>query len=110
MRLKNISKEAIVNEYLETDITFRELEAKYGYPYSSICHWVLGRKSKADKPGRKPPKRKEAIQKVLPEEVDLLQRALLKTQLHNKLLEEIIRLSEEHTGIELRKKVGTKRS
>ena len=80
MRLKNISKEAIVTEYLDTDITYRELEAKYGYPYSSICHWVLGRKSKADKPGRKPPKRKKAVQKALPEEVEILQRALLKTQ------------------------------
>ena len=110
MSNKNISKEAIVTEYLENDVTYRELEAKYGYPYSSICHWVLGRKIKSDRPGRKRPRKKNAVQKALPEEVTLLQRALLKTQLHNKLLEEIIRLSEEHTGIELRKKVGTKRS
>jgi hypothetical protein len=104
-----ISKEAIVAEYMTSDITYRELEAKYGYPYASICHWVNGRKM-VSRPGRMRPKKQKGVPAVLPEDVKLLKRALLQTQLHNKLLEEILRQAEEQTGLDLRKKVGTKRS
>ena len=59
-------------------------------------------------------KRKRAKQQAEiaqpPEEVKQLQASLRKAQLYTKLLEEILRLSEEHTGIELRKKFGTKQS
>ena len=105
-----ICKEAVVEEYFSSDITLRELEAKYGYPYSSICHWIKGRKMVANKPGRTRPKKPKNIPAVIPDEVTLLQRALLKTQLHNKLLEEIILRAEEQTGLEIRKKFGTKQS
>jgi len=45
---ENISKEAIVAEYLTGSISYRGLEAKYGVPSRSICDWVMeyqGRKS-----------------------------------------------------------------
>ena len=44
----NISKEAIVAEYLTGTISYRGLEAKYGFPSRSICDWVL------EYQGRKP--------------------------------------------------------
>jgi len=40
--------------------------------------------------------------------VKVLQKALRKSRLKNELLEEMLKLSEEHTGIELRKKFGAK--
>ncbi len=59
-------------------------------------------------------KKKEKQQKVLlpllPEDVQQLQARLRKAELHNKILEEILRLSEEHTGLDLRKKFGTRQS
>ncbi len=55
-------------------------------------------------------KKQEAQLAQPPEEVKQLQAALRKSQLYNKLLEEILQLSEQHTGIELRKKFGTKQS
>ena len=45
---ENISKEAIVAEYLTGTISYRGLEAKYGIPSRSICDWVL------EYQGRKP--------------------------------------------------------
>ncbi|MCP4552158.1 MAG: hypothetical protein GY834_09010, partial [Bacteroidetes bacterium] len=45
----------------------------------------------------------------LPKDVKLLQAALRKSQLKSELLEEILKLSEEHTGVDLRKKFGAKR-
>jgi hypothetical protein len=45
----------------------------------------------------------------LPKDVKLLQDALRKSQLKSELLEEILKVSEEHTGIDLRKKFGAKR-
>ena len=44
----NISKEAIVAEYLTGTISYRGLEAKYGFTSRSICEWVL------EYQGRKP--------------------------------------------------------
>ena len=46
----------------------------------------------------------------LTNDVKILQAASRKQQLHIKLLEEIIRLSAEQTGIDLKKKFGTKQS
>ena len=103
-----ISKDAIVAEYNTSDITLRELEAKYGYPYSSICHWVNGRNP--SKKVIKKRRKQKKVAEVLTEDFMLLHKTLLKTQLHNKLLEEIIRLAEKQTGLDLRKKAGTKRS
>ncbi len=39
---ENISKEAIVAEYLTGSISYRGLETKYGIPSRTICDWVLG--------------------------------------------------------------------
>lgn len=110
---ENISKEAIVAEYLTGSISYRGLEAKYGVPSRSICDWVLeyqGRKpSWKDKKRRSMEKAGKTAEPELPKDVKLLQDALRKSQLKSELLEEMLKLSEEHTGIDLRKKFGAKR-
>lgn len=109
----NTSKEAIVAEYLTGSISYRGLEAKYGIPSRTICDWVLdfqGRKpSWKDKKRRRLEKEGKTPEPELPKESKLLQDALRKSQLKSELLEEILKLSEEYTGIDLRKKFGAKR-
>jgi hypothetical protein len=46
----------------------------------------------------------------MPTDIKLLQSELRKTKLRNKVLEEVIRLTKEETGIDIIKKTGTKRS
>lgn len=110
---ENISKEAIAVEYLNGSISYRELEAKYGVPSRSICDWVMeyqGRKpSLKDKKRRSLEKAGKTAEPKLPKDVKLLQDALRKSQLKSELLEEMLKLSEEQTGIDLRKKFGAKR-
>jgi transposase-like protein len=110
---ENISKEAIVAEYLIGTISYRGLEAKYGIPSRSICDWVLeyqGRKpSWKEKKRRKDEREAKTQEPELPKDVKLLQDALRKSQLKSELLEEMLKLSEDYTGIDLRKKFGAKR-
>jgi len=107
------TREEIVAEYLTGAYSYRELGAKHGIPHRSICDWVMesqGRKeSWREKTKRLNQLAKEQTPDV-PKEVALLQTELRKAKLQNKLLQEILRLSEEYTGVELRKKYGTKRS
>jgi transposase-like protein len=109
----NNSKEAIVAEYLTGTISYRGLEAKYGFPSRSICDWVLeyqGRKASwKDKKRRKLEKEGKNPGSELPKDVKLLQDALRKSQLKSELLEEMLKLSEDYTGIDLQKKFGAKR-
>lgn len=110
---ENISKEVIVAEYLTGSITYRGLEAKYGIPSRSICDWVL------EYQGRKPSWKEKKRRKMgiagklpepeLPKDVKLLQDALRKSLLKSELLEEMLKLSEDYIGVDLRKKFGAKR-
>ncbi len=110
---KDISKEAIVAEYLTGTISYRGLEAKYGIPSRSICDWVLDYQGR--KPSWKEKKRRrreiegKAPEPELPKDIKLLQDALRKSQLKSELLEEMLKLSEGYTGVDLRKKFGAKR-
>ena len=110
---ENISKEAIVAEYLTGSISYRGLEAKYGVPSRSICDWVMeyqGRKpSWKEKKRRKLEKEGNPPEPELPRDVKLLQDALRKSKLKSELLEEMLKLSEDYTGVDLRKKFGAKR-
>jgi len=110
---ENSSKESIVAEYLTGTISYRGLEAKYGFPSRSICDWVM------EYQGRKPSWKKKKQHKLenegktpepeLPKDVKLLKDALRKSQLKSELLEEMLKLSEDYTGVDLRKKFGAKR-
>ncbi|MGC8751890.1 hypothetical protein [Hydrotalea sp.] len=105
---KTINKEVIIAEYLTGDYSYRQLGAKYGIDFRKIHSWVSKYKGKI-KPVKKASKMKEEAA-VLPSEVKQLQAELLKAKLHNEVPEEMLKLSEQHTGIELRKKFGTKQS
>lgn len=110
--MKRKIKEKVVSEYLTGNYTYRELGLKYGIPHRTICDWVMehqGRKlSWREKMKRKREKETGMQELRLPENVKLLQKELHKQQLHNKLLEEIISNINEQTGIDWKKKFGTK--
>lgn len=114
MSQKRKSKEEIVAEYLTGNYTYRELGLKYGIPFRSICDWVLeyqGRKASwREKMKRKREKQTGQPDTELPKELKLLQNELRKQQLHNKLLEEVIRIGGMQTGIDWKKKFGTRQS
>jgi len=100
--LEGISKEAIIEEYLNHENTFKSLEEKYGIAARTIQSWVRAYRKQIS--GNK------QLDKVKPvaNEQDL-QEEIERLRLKNELLEEIIKLSEEQTGINLRKKYGPKR-
>lgn len=94
-------KREIVAEYLSTEVTLAALGEKYGIPLRTIQTWVRAeRKRRGDLPlaveGNQSSK-------------DLV-RELEREKLKNELLEELLRLSKEETGVDLKKKYGTKRS
>lgn len=104
------NRESIVAEYLSCDVTFRQLGLKHSIDYRKIHYWVSCYKGKVKakvKVSKKELKAKvEALQ--LPTEVAQLQAELRKAKLHSEVLEEMLKLSEHLTGIELRKKFGIK--
>ncbi len=114
MEKNKTTREEIVAEYLTGNISYRALGEKYNIPHRSICDWVLeyqGRKpTHREKMKRKREKESGTKEVELTNDVKILQAASRKQQLHIKLLEEIIRLSEDQTGIDFKKKFGTKQS
>lgn len=102
------NKEAIIADYLTGDYSYRQLGVKYGIDFRKIHSWVKRYKGKI-KPVKK--ELNGATHTLeLPKEVKQLQAELRKSKLHNEVLEEMLKLSEQLTGIELRKKFGTKQS
>jgi len=108
MDKKEINREEIIAEYLTGNISYRALGEKYGVPSRSICDWVMKYQGRLPSWSEKEKRRKEKAtgkkEKKLSNDVKVLQNALRKSE----LLEEMLKLSEEHTGIDLRKKFGTK--
>ena len=104
------NQEAIVAEYLSGDVTLRQLGLKHDLDFRKTHYWISCYKGKI-KPKAKVSK-KELKAKVeslsLPIEVTQLQAELLKAKLHSEVLKEMLKLSEHLTGIELRKKFGTR--
>lgn len=101
------NREAIIAEYLTGDYSYRRLGAKYGIDFRKIHYWVSNYKGNI-KPRKKEAKNEEPVV-ASSTEVKQLQAELRKAKLHNEVLEEMLKLSEQLTGIELRKKFGTKR-
>jgi transposase-like protein len=111
MEKTTVNREAIIAEYLTGEITFRQLAAKYGVDFRTIHYWVSSYKGKITPKAklRKNSLQSEIAPVVLPAEVKKLQAELRKAKLHAEVLEEMLKLSEDLTGIELRKKFGAKR-
>jgi transposase-like protein len=111
MEKTTFNREAIIAEYLTGETTFRQLAAKHGVDFRTIHYWVSSYKGKI-KPKVKLPKsslQPEITPAPLPADVKNLQAELHKAKLHAEVLEEMLKLSEDLTGIELRKKFGAKR-
>jgi transposase-like protein len=111
MKKYRVEKEKIVAEYKSGNLSYREMGKKYGINFKTINNWVLefeGRKKKYSKSIKPIP----PIARIeeMPTDIKLLQSELRRTKLRNKVLEEVIRLTKEETGIDLIKKTGTKRS
>ena len=114
MKKNKKSKDEIIAEYLSGDYTFRELGIKYDIPFRTICDWVLAYQGRKISWREKMKRRREKVtgtpEQEPPKELKLLQQELRKQQLHNKLLEEVIRIGGIQTGIDWKKKFGTKQS
>jgi len=101
----------VVAEYLMGETSYRELGRRYGIGTTTVRQWVKEHKS-----GKGPDQ--EAIERVagvletregaLPEDVGRLKRELREARLHAKLLEAMIDIAEEQTGIVIRKKPGAR--
>jgi transposase-like protein len=92
-------KGQIVSEYLTGTDSFNTLEEKYGVKARTIQTWVRAYR-----------KKEGMLPENSVEDFKALKKQLLQMQLKNELLEEMLRLSVEQTGIDVRKKYGTKQS
>ena len=94
-----IDKNQIISEYLTSKCRFLDLEAKYGVNRRTIQTWVrkyrLSTKQTVSQPAS---------------DVQQLKKQLEQEKMKNELLQEMLHLSEQHTGLDLRKKFGTKQS
>ena len=111
MKGRKAIRERAVAEYVAGDVSYRELEGRYGVSSSTLNRWVKEHES-----GKGP--EREAIERVarglasgredLPRDVTELQRELDEARLYNKLLNTMIDIAEEQMGIQIRKKRGAK--
>lgn len=105
MKRKNtfegVNKLAIIEEYLTGEDSYATLGKKYGISHETIKSWVRSYRKSLNKPT-------DHQQISADREKELIDK-LEKERLKNELLEEIIKLSGQATGIDLRKKFGSKR-
>jgi len=97
------SKPQIISEYLSGNESYKSLSEKYEVKARTIQSWV-----RAFRIHTQPVT--SSLDTPINENVKNLKQQLAKAELKNELLEEMLRLSEEETGINFRKKFGTKQS
>lgn len=95
------NKSQIISEYLSGDSTFLQLEQKHGVAARTIQSWVRVFRLRN-------PVSDQGSNSV--EDIKKLKKQLEDAQLKNELLEEMLRLSEVQTGLDLRKKFGPRQS
>ena len=100
----NTKKSQIISEYLSGTASYSELGIKYGIKWRTIQTWV---RSFRLSQGASNNIETDASSS---DKLSSLKKQLEQSQLKNQLLEEMLRLSEEYTGIDIRKKFGTKQS
>lgn len=96
-----VNKQQIVSEYLTGTESFSALSEKYGVNARTIQGWVRAFRKQVSAAPLQPERAQET-------DVKALEKRLKEAELKNELLEEMLRLSEEHTGINLRKKFGSR--
>lgn len=104
VKVNKETREAIVAEYLSGGTSFRKIASKYGISSRRVFYWVKCHHKDLQEQKQL---NSEAVN-PLPSEVIQLQAELRRARLHTELLEEMLKLSEDVTGIELRKKFGTR--
>lgn len=97
-RKKAANKQQIISEYLTGNDTFLTLSKKYGVNARTIQTWVRAYRKQHPAEPEQSERRTEDIKGV--------KKQLEEAKLKNELLEEMLRLSEELSGIDLRKKFG----
>lgn len=110
-------KQQIIDDYLLSGLSYRELEQKYGVHRSTLNRWVLdyqgiGRSraiyvKDVILPVVKPAGTTESKADASAEIAEL-KRQLAQEQLRNKLLTAMIDIAEEELKIPIRKKYGTR--
>jgi transposase len=108
-----------VSEYLAGEMSYREMEERYGVSSSTLQRWVkasgaeAAKVAKAASAGVKAEQSVQAAENVAGEdlaaEVKRLRGELRKAELHAKLLNAMIDIAEERFEIPIRKKRGAKR-
>jgi len=99
IRQKKVSnKQQIISEYLTGNDSFLTLSKKYGVNARTIQTWVRAYRK------RHPAELEQSEGRT--EDIKGLKKQLEEAKLKNELLEEMLRLSEELSGIDLRKKFG----
>jgi transposase-like protein len=98
-----VKKQQIISEYLTGDQTFECLSQKYGVNARTIQTWVRAFRLK------QLPTVASSVNHGQ-DDLKMLKKQLKQAELKNELLEEMLRLSQEHTGIDLRKKFGARQS
>lgn len=119
-RDKNMSnrdrkKQELVAEYLAGEMSYREMEERYGVSSSTLQRWVkaagagMAMRPVADVPAEEVPGADVPEGEDLGSEVKRLRGELRKAELHAKLLNAMIDIAEERFEIPIRKKHGAKR-
>jgi len=94
-----IKKHEIIAEYLGGEESYKALGKKYGVNARTIQTWVRAYRKSNDLPTTvEAPSLKE------------MKKRLAEAELKNELLEEMLRLSSEQMGVDLRKKFGSRQS
>lgn len=110
MRNGGKRKEELVAEYLAGEMSYREMEERYGVSSSTLQRWVkaagvgMAMRPGGDKPGGDKPGGDD-----LGSEVKRLREELRKAELHAKLLNAMIDIAEDRFEIPIRKKHGARR-
>jgi len=94
----------IVQEYLTSSITLKELSQKYDIPKDTISYWVKCYRKRQQNSATY----SEQTEEVVADKT--INKKLQDLTLKNALLEQILKLAEEQTGIDFKKKYGTKQS
>ena len=90
----------IISEYLTGNESYGSLSEKYEVNARTIQSWVRSYR-------KKQPLTPTASEVEQQSDVKALKKQLKQAELKNELLTEMLRLSEEQTGIDLRKKFGS---
>jgi transposase len=116
--MKDKRKEELVAEYLAGEMSYREIEGRYGVSSSTVHRWVKAsgaegaRRRKGAQAAGVKIEHEAASERPEEEdpasEVKRLRGELRKAELHNKLLNAMIDIAEEQFEIPIRKKRGAR--